>query len=108
MRLPIDTTTLSLIAGSEPRPVLDMEGRPRADRATGEVLYAVDVVALGGDDGAEVWPIRIAGEPKGIRQGQPIRVSGLTAAPWEMENRHGITFRASAIEPMAPPKAAAA
>ena len=78
------------------------------DKATGEVLYAVDVVALGGEEGAEVWPIRIPGEPKGIRQGQPIRVSGLTAAPWSMDNRHGITFRASAIEPLAAPKAAAA
>ena len=35
MRIPIDTTTLTFIAGSDPRPVLDMEGRPRADKATG-------------------------------------------------------------------------
>jgi len=109
MRLPINTSALTFIAGSEARPVLDMDGRQRADRATGELLYAVDVIALGGEDGAEVWPIRVAGEPKGISQGQPVRVTGLSASPWEMDNRHGISFRAGAIDPVsAPAKAAAA
>jgi hypothetical protein len=33
------------------------------------VLWRLDVVALGGEDGAEVWPVRVVGEPKGIRIG---------------------------------------
>lgn len=99
MRIPIDTTNLTFIAGSDPAAVLDMERRPRADRATGEVLWGLDIVALGGEDGAEVWPVRMAGEPKGIRTGQPLKVEGLAASPWEIDGRHGISFRAHTIEP---------
>jgi hypothetical protein len=43
-----------------------MEGRQRADKATGELLWGLDLVALGGKDGAEVWHVRMVGEPKGI------------------------------------------
>jgi hypothetical protein len=102
VRLPIDTSKLTFIAGSEPAAVLDMERRPRADRAKGEVLWRLDVVALGGEDGAEVWPVRVVGEPKGIRMGHALRVVGLSASPWEMESRHGISFRAQSVEAAAP------
>lgn len=57
MRLPIDLTNLTFIAGSDPAGVLDMERRQRADKATGELLWGLDVVVLGGEDGAEVWPV---------------------------------------------------
>jgi hypothetical protein len=98
MRLPIDTSNLTFIAGSDPAAVLDMERRPRADKATGEVLWRLDVVALGGEDGAEVWSVRVVGEPRGIRIGQALRVVGLSASPWEMEGRHGISFRAHSVD----------
>ncbi len=39
MRFPIDTSRLTFIAGSDPAGVLDMEGRQRADKATGELLW---------------------------------------------------------------------
>jgi len=71
-----------------------MERRPRADKATGELLFGLDLVVLGGEDGAEVWPVRIAGEPKGIETGQTLRVEGPTAMTWEIDGRHGISFRA--------------
>jgi hypothetical protein len=57
VRLPIDVSNLTFIAGSDPAAVLDMERRPRADTATGEVLWRLDVVALGGEDGAEATPV---------------------------------------------------
>lgn len=98
MRLPIDLSSLSFIAGSDPSGVLDMERRPRADKATGELLWGLDLVVLGRVDGAEVWPVRVVGEPKGIRTGSPLRVVGLVAAPWEIDGRHGISFRAKLIE----------
>ena len=43
------------IAGSDPAEVTDLEGRQRADKATGETLWGLDLVALDGKDGAEVW-----------------------------------------------------
>ena len=109
MRLPIDLGNLTFIAGSDPAGVLDMERRPRADKATGELLWGLDLVVLGGEDGAEVWPVRIAGEPKGIEMGQPLRVEGLTAMTWEIDGRHGISFRVDGLEPAgAAPKTAQA
>ena len=103
MRFPIDTSRLTFIAGSDPTGVLDMEGRQRADKATGELLWGLDLVALGGEDGAEVWPVRVAGEPKGISTGQPVRVEGLTALTWEMEGRHGVSFRVRDLQSAGPP-----
>jgi hypothetical protein len=108
VRLPIDLSNLTFIAGSDPAGVLDMERRPRADKATGELLWGLDLVVLGGEDGAEVWPVRIAGEPKGIETGQALRVEGLTAMTWEIDGRHGISFRARRIEPVSKSKPAAA
>jgi hypothetical protein len=61
MRFPIDVRDLTFIAGSEPAGVTDMEGRQRSDKATGELLWGLDLVASGGKDGAEVWPVRMAG-----------------------------------------------
>jgi hypothetical protein len=107
MRFPIDVRELTLIAGSDPAGVNDMEGRQRSDKATGELLWGLDLVALGGKDGAEVWPVRIAGEPKGISTGQPVRVEGLTAQTWEIDGRHGISFRVERLEAAGPaPKTA--
>jgi len=98
MRFPIDVSKLSFIAGSDPAGVTDMEGRQRSDKATGELLWGLDLVALGGKDGAEVWNVRIAGEPKGISTGQPVKVQGLTAMTWEIDGRHGISFRVDGLE----------
>ncbi|MDP2712563.1 MAG: hypothetical protein Q8O56_15210 [Solirubrobacteraceae bacterium] len=100
MRIPIDTAGLTFIAGNDPSMVLDMEGKPRADRATGEVLWGLDLVALGSEDGAEVWAVRVAGEPKGVQVGQPLNVEGLVAMPWEIDGRHGISFRARKLAAM--------
>jgi hypothetical protein len=83
--------------------VLDIEGRQRADKASGVLLWGLDLVALGGDDGAEVWPVRIAGEPKGISTGQPVKVEGLTALTWRWEGRHGVSFRVRGLESAGPP-----
>ena len=98
MRFPIDVRRLQFIAGSDPAGVTDMEGRQRVDKATGEPLWGLDLVALGGEDGAEVWNVRLAGEPKGISTGQPLRVEGLTAQTWEIDGRHGTSFRARKLE----------
>jgi hypothetical protein len=98
MRLPIDVSRLLFIAGSDPAGVTDLEGRQRTDKATGQALWGLDLVALGGKDGAEVWHVRIAGEPKGISTGQPVKVEGLSAQTWEIDGRHGISFRVDRLE----------
>jgi hypothetical protein len=113
MRLPIDTSRLQflVVAGAEPLKQYE-EGKPRESWAArvdgnGEVLWRVQLVALG-DGEAEIISVSLPGDP-GVRQGEMVRVDGMTAQAWEMEGRSGMAFRASAIRSQAarPEKAAA-
>ncbi len=101
MRLPIDTSRLQflVVAGAEPLKQYE-EGKPREAWAprmdtNGEVLWRVQVVAFGDGD-AEIIRVSLAGDP-GVRQGEMVRVEGMTAQAWEMDGRSGMAFRAAAI-----------
>ncbi|MHB1510386.1 MAG: hypothetical protein ACYCST_19300 [Acidimicrobiales bacterium] len=107
MRLPIDTQHLSFIAASTPEAVVDFDSKqPRSD-PDGKPLFAVGVVALGAE-GADILTVKVAGQPRGITQGLPVKVSGLVATTWQMGDRHGVSFRAEMIEAVAPTQKAAA
>jgi len=106
MRLPIDTSGLTLLVGLAPEPVVDFETRrPKADE-NGEPLYQLQLVALGGE-GAEVITVKVAGEPKGLVAGVPVKVLGLVALPWSMGDRSGVSFKAAHLEALTPPAASA-
>lgn len=47
-------------------------------------------------------------EPRGIGEGSPVRLMGLTASQWEMEGRSGISWKADEVLPAANPAAAPA
>ncbi|MGH9131882.1 MAG: hypothetical protein ACRDWV_09470 [Acidimicrobiales bacterium] len=97
MKLPIDTTGMTFLAAGPPEPVLDFETKqPKADE-NGEPIFAVQVVVLA-EGGAEVIGVKVAGQPKGVGQGTSVRLSGLVASPWAMNDRSGVAFRASRIE----------
>lgn len=96
-KLPIDTNVLGLIAAGPAEPVVDFESRqPRCD-ANGTPLYAVTAMALAFGD-SEVIAIKVPGEPKGITAGTVLKVTGLVAVPWEMDDRSGTAYRAAGIE----------
>jgi hypothetical protein len=106
MRLPIDTSRLQFLVVSEAERLLKFEeGKPRdawAPRVdeNGEVLSRVQVVALG-DGEAEIIRVSVPGDP-GVKQGEMVRVEGMTAQAWEMEGRdgkpqRGMAFRATSI-----------
>src|SRR4051812_25481042 len=101
MRLPIDTSRLQFLVVSEAERLLKFEeGKPRdawAPRVDehGEVLCRVQVVALG-DGEAEIIRVSVPGDPA-VKQGEMVRVDGMTAQAWEMEGRNGMAFRATAI-----------
>lgn len=100
MKLPIDTSGMTLLCATPPEPVIDFETRrPRADE-NGEPIYQLQVVALG-EGGADVLAVKVSGEPKGITQGGPVKVTGLVATPWSMNDRSGVSFRAAKVEPVA-------
>ncbi|MGH9062768.1 MAG: hypothetical protein ACRDZQ_13885 [Acidimicrobiales bacterium] len=98
MKLPIDTSAITFLAAAPPEAVLDYDSKaPKVDD-TGQAAFSVQLVALTGG-GAEVLSVKLSGEPKGIAQGAPVKVSGLTAQPWALGDRSGVAFKATRIEP---------
>jgi hypothetical protein len=98
VRLPVDTSLMTLVAMAPAEPVVDFATRaPKAD-GNGLPLYTVQVAAMFGDQG-EVLAIKVAGEPVGIVPGMPVHIVGLVAQPWELGDRSGIAYRASSIRP---------
>ncbi len=42
--------------------------------------------------------VKVAGELKGIGEFTPVKVTELVATTWNMEDRSGVSFRASKVE----------
>jgi hypothetical protein len=99
VKLPIDTSAIAFLCAMPPEPVVDFETRqPKADE-NGEPLYVVQVLAMG-DGSADLIAVKVPGVPSSaIRQGAPVKVTGLVAQPWTMADRSGVSFRAARIEP---------
>jgi hypothetical protein len=90
MKLPVDTSAIAFLCALEPQPVLAFDTKqPRADE-NGEPLFVVQLIALG----------EVPGTPSGLRQGRPVKVTGLVAQPWTMNDRAGVAFRAARVEPV--------
>jgi hypothetical protein len=102
MRLPIDTSAISFLCALAPEPVIDFETRrPKADE-NGEPLYVIQLLVMG-EDSADLIAVKVPGVlSSGIRQGHPVKVHGLVAQPWTMNDRAGVAFRAARIEPAVP------
>jgi hypothetical protein len=101
VKLPIDTSAISFLCALAPEPVVDFETkRPRADE-NGEPLYTIQLFAMG-DGSADLLAVKVPGIPSSaVRQGAPVKVSGLVAQPWTMADRSGVSFRAAKVEPVA-------
>ena len=103
VRLPVDTSAMTLVAMAAPEPVVDFTTRqPKAD-PDGQPLYTVQVAAMFEDQG-EVLAIRVTGEPAGITPGMPVQIGRLVAKPWALGERSGMSYRAAAIRPVEPIK----
>ena len=98
MRLPIDNAALNFICSLPPEPVIDFTSRQQKADANGEPLNSVELVAFT-DDGAQVFSVKFPGPlPAGMKQGMPVKVTGLVVSDWAMNDRHGLSFRASKVE----------
>jgi hypothetical protein len=99
VKLPVDTSAIAFLCALEPQPVLDFETRqPKADE-NGEPLYLIQLIALA-EGAAEILAVKVPGMPSGLRQGHPVKVTGLVAQPWTMNDRAGVAFRAARVEPV--------
>jgi hypothetical protein len=100
MKLPVDTSAIAFVCAMPPEPVVDFETkRPRADE-NGEPLYVIQLLAMG-DGSADLLAVKVPGMPsQAIRQGHPVKVHGLVAQAWTMNDRSGVAFRAARVEPV--------
>ncbi|MGW1881285.1 SCO3933 family regulatory protein [Streptomyces sp. NPDC001970] len=100
--IPVDTTRLGVLrcAITPEAKTTGMETKEVKKDRDGNTIYTVAVTVR--QDGRRISVIEIAvtGEPKGLEEGQIVKVTGLTAFAWAMGDRHGISFRADAITPV--------
>ena len=104
MQLEIKTEGVDFVVSRSPQPKNDNDGRQKTDRETGALLHVTELVALD-DTGAEVIKVTTAGQPK-VTKRQLVTVLTLVAAPWNIDGRGGVAFRAEVIAPVpttAPP-----
>lgn len=106
MKLRIETTGVTFLCTRIPEQRTNFDtGAPRIDKATGQVLWQVQLIALDAT-GGEVLAVTVVGEPK-VTVGQPVAVAGLVALPWSQDGRSGIAYRAETITAADPAAAAA-
>ena len=99
MKLPVDTSAIAFLCALEPHPLLDFQSKQQRADENGEPLYVVQLIALGEGE-AEILAVKVPGLPSGLRQGHPVKVTGLVAQPWSMNDRAGVAFRAARVEPV--------
>jgi hypothetical protein len=97
MRLPIDTQTVKFAAAGPAEPVLDYETRaPKMDE-NGTALFNVPLFAAGSGVKDSIT-VKVSGEPKGLSEFTPVKITNLIATTWEVGTNHGVSFRAERIE----------
>jgi hypothetical protein len=98
MKLPVDTSAIAFLCALEPQPLLNFQSKEQRGDENGEPLYVVQLIALAEGE-AEILAVKVPGMPSGVRQGHPVKVTGLVAQPWTMQDRSGVSFRAAKVEP---------
>ena len=97
MRLPVDTTAVRFVAAGPPEASVDFSTKAQRTDDTGAPLFQVHLFAVGGG-ARDVISVRVAGEPKGIAELTPVKVTELVATTWSMDDRSGVSFKAAKVE----------
>ncbi|WP_405870996.1 hypothetical protein [Streptomyces sp. NBC_00005] len=100
--IPVDTARLGVLrCAIAPEAKLSNPDTQEVKRdREGNPVWTVAVTVRQDRRRISVIEIAVSGQPKGIEEGQILRVTGLTAFAWAMGDRHGISFRADAITPV--------
>ena len=100
IQLPIDTSAVSFVDVMPPEPVLDCQTKQQKVDANGEPLYSIQLVCIGAE-GDEILSVTFPGTPlAGIRQGTPVKVTGLMVTDSAIGDRFGLVFWAVKVEPL--------
>ena len=68
-------------------------------KVVGVVAWDFQIAQIADRVGVEIVSVKFRGSPPaGMRQGTPVKVTGLVASDWDLEGRHGIAFKAARIE----------
>jgi len=108
MRLPIDTTRISILSIGEPRQVLEFGSNEPKLSQDGKPLYKVPVLLSGtGDRTDPTTTITTSGPLTEFQNGRPLRCTNLTLSTWTLRDdngreRTGVTLRADAIVSVEP------
>ncbi|MEQ7006436.1 hypothetical protein ABN028_09545 [Actinopolymorpha sp. B17G11] len=105
MKLFIDKSRATFTVTKATEPKTDADGRQRADKRTGELLFVVQVMALD-ETGGEMLTITVAGQPPKVNVGQIIDPVELEAIPWAQNGRNGVAYRAKDLKSVSAAKAA--
>lgn len=97
MRLPVDTAAVSFVSAGPPEPSISFETKSQRIDDDGNPVFTVSLFALGGGS-KDVISVRVSGEPKGLGQFTPVKVTGLVATTWQMGERSGVSFKAQRVE----------
>lgn len=107
--IPVDLTRLTgVMCVSAPEAKTDLDGIVRTDRE-GNTLWVTGVaVRRTGTRKASVIDVQTAAEPVGVSEGTPVAFTELDVSMWEIEGRHGLSYRAASIYPKTPASTASA
>lgn len=106
MRLMLDITGMSFMVTKAPQPKTEQDGTTQKwtkefNGQPKQPMWITEVTSLTEEDGATVMNVTTAGQKPEVAVMQPVSLVRLEAIPWMNNNRHGVSFRASELKPVA-------
>lgn len=97
--IPVDINALGAVTFVAAEPRMDGEGHPVL--RDGVPVHRVSLLIRPTGGRPEVLDVNLTRvEPVHMMDGQRVRLSGLTASPWERNGRSGVSYTADAIDPI--------
>ena len=100
--IPVDLTRLTgVMCVSAPERKMTLEGELRKDREGNQLWVTGVALRRNGTRKASVIDVQTAAEPVDVREGTLVALTELDVSVWEIEGRHGLSWRAASIYPAA-------
>ncbi|MFF5296707.1 hypothetical protein [Paractinoplanes globisporus] len=98
--IPVDLTRLTgVMCVSAPERKTTLEGELRKDREGNQLWVTGVALRRNGTRKASVIDVQTAAEPVDVREGTLVALTELDVSVWEIEGRHGLSWRAASIYP---------